>query len=339
MDSGDGFACFFINHAARGFIGLPGASESDVYFCDLTPFFDVDDPGLFLVGCVRMIGAWELSAAAAKRIAPSFAACADDVAPRRQPVEAINTSVVRFRHLVHKVTLVVALLLLPIHCVKLYTLRNERRALVVNNFAGHNAATDQSEIYLLARLAFIEGYRPAQFRIAGTTGGDEGVQHCAYDVAPLGQAADQITALAVSPRFGLERNAQVRFAGAGLQIGLRDGDHRVRRRFSGNGHAPADRSSTWAGFALRRLRACPRAGLTGREEKQYWQGRKESEQTRFHLAPPLRSQRKAVLFAPLRLPNSFGALLRSGLRDGDSNRRHAEKDQRQRFHRPHRRSS
>src|SRR5215510_8464114 len=195
MDSGDGFACFFINHAARGFIGLPGASESDVYVCDLTPFFDFDDPGLFLVGCVGMIGARELSAPAAKLIAPSFAACADDVSPRRQSVESINASVVRFRHLVH--CLVVALLPLPIHCVKMYTFRNERSALVVNNFAGHNAATDQSEIYLLARLAFIEGYRPAQFLIAGITGGDESLQHCADDVAPRGQAADQITAFAV----------------------------------------------------------------------------------------------------------------------------------------------
>src|SRR5215471_5059065 len=159
MDSGNGLARFFINHAARGFISLPGASESDVYVCDLTPFFDFDDPGLFLVCRVGMIGARELSAPAAKRIAPSLAARADDVAPRRQPVEAINAAVVRFGrlgHLVHKETLVVALLPLPIHCVKLYTFRNERRALVVNNFAGHNAATDQSEIYLLARLAFIE---------------------------------------------------------------------------------------------------------------------------------------------------------------------------------------
>src|SRR5262249_33785749 len=218
MASGNGFACFFINHAARGFIGLPGASESDVYVCDLTPSLEFNAPALFLVGCVGMIGARELSATAAIRIAPSFAACADDVSPGHQPVEAINASVVRFRHLVHKVTSVVALLPLPIHCVKLYTIRNERRALIVNNFAGNNAATDQSEIYLLARLAFIEGHCPAQFRIAGTTGGDEGLQHCAYDVAPLGQAADQITAVAVSPRFGLVRNAQVRFAGAGLQI-------------------------------------------------------------------------------------------------------------------------
>src|SRR5262245_65753768 len=124
MASGNRFACFLINHAARGFIGLPGASESDVYVCDLTPFFDFDDPGLFLVGCVGMIGARELSAPAAKRIAPSFAACADDVSPRRQPVEAINASVVRFRHLVPKVPLGVALLPLPIHCVKLYTFRN-----------------------------------------------------------------------------------------------------------------------------------------------------------------------------------------------------------------------
>src|SRR5262245_16425370 len=216
-----------------------------------------------------MIGARELSAPAAKRIAPSFAAYADDVSPRRQPVDAVNASVVRFRHLVHIVTLVVALLPLPVHCVNLYMFHNERRALVVSNFAGHNAAMDQSEIYLLARLAFIEGYRPAQFRIAGTTGGDEGLQHCADDVAPLGQAADQITAVAVSPRFGLERNAQVRIAGDGLQIGLHDGDHRVRRRFSGNGHAPADRSSTWAVVALRRLRDCPSAGLTGHDQKQY----------------------------------------------------------------------
>src|SRR5262249_24306154 len=148
------------------------------------------------------MGARELAAPAAKQVASSFAAGADDVSPRRQPVDTVNAAVVRFGHLVHKVTLVVALLPLPIHCVKLYTFRNERRALVIHNFAGHNAALDQSEIYLLARLAFIEGYRPAQFLIAGTTGSNEGFQHCADDVAPLGQAADQITAVAVSPRFG-----------------------------------------------------------------------------------------------------------------------------------------
>jgi hypothetical protein len=160
MDSRNGFACFSINHAACGFIGLPGAPEPDVYIRDLAPLFDFDDPGLFLVDSVGMICERELSASSASRVAPSFAARADDVAPRRQSVDAINAAVVRFGHLVHQVSLVVALPPLFIHCVKLYASGDERRALVVHNFAGHNAASDQREIYLLPRFAFIEGHRP-----------------------------------------------------------------------------------------------------------------------------------------------------------------------------------
>src|SRR5215510_4812580 len=98
MDSGNRFACFFINHAACGFVGLPGASESDVDVRDLAPFFDFDDPGLFLVGRVGMICKPELWAPA-----PSFASRADDVAPRRQPVDAVNAAVIRYGRLVYEI--------------------------------------------------------------------------------------------------------------------------------------------------------------------------------------------------------------------------------------------
>src|SRR5262245_26676921 len=105
---------------------------------------------------------------------PSFAAHADDVAPRRQPVDAENAAVIRYGRLVSEI-FVALLPPLLIHNVKLYVSGDERGALDVHNFAGYNAAPDQREIYLLARLAFIKSHRPGQPVIIGTVGGDEGV--------------------------------------------------------------------------------------------------------------------------------------------------------------------
>src|SRR5882672_11050147 len=104
MDFGNRFACLFADNTACGLIeiSLPGA---DVDVRDLAPFFDFDDPGLFLVGCVGMICARKLPAPTAKLIALSVAARADDVSPRRQPIDTINASVVRYECLnIPKVT-------------------------------------------------------------------------------------------------------------------------------------------------------------------------------------------------------------------------------------------
>src|SRR6266542_224976 len=175
----------------------------------------------------------------------------------RQPIDTINASVVRYEHLIiRKMTSVFALLPLFIHCVKLYKLHDERRALVVHDSSGDDAASDQREIYLLLRFAFIEDYPPSRRGISGTVGDNEGIQHCADDVAPLGQAAEQITTVAVSHHLGLVENrlrgavSRVRF-----QIDLRESDHRIHRRVSGNGHTPANRSRPRAVVALWSLRA------------------------------------------------------------------------------------
>src|SRR5262245_7409697 len=238
-------------------MGLIGAPESDVDVRDLASFFDFDDPGLFLVGRVEMIYARELSAPESKRDASVFAARADEVAPRRQPIDTINASVVRYEDpIIRKVTLILALLPLFIHCVKLYKLRDERRAIVVQDSSGDDAASDQREIYLLLHFAFIEDYPPSQRGISGTVGDNEGIQHCADDVAPLSQAAEQITTVAVSRRLGLMENGRIKSASRiSYHFGLREGDHRIHSRFSGNGHTPTNRSRARAVVALWSLRA------------------------------------------------------------------------------------
>ena len=134
-------------------------------------------------------------------------------------------------------------MLLPffIQGVKLYSVGDKRRALLVDDFPCYDAASNQREIHLLARLARIDGHGPTLGEILDIVGGDEGLQHDIDDVAPLGKAAGDITTFAVSP--GFDHNGSGRSQSAGrvsFQIGLRNGDRRIHGRLPGDDHTSAD---------------------------------------------------------------------------------------------------
>src|SRR5262249_15210007 len=103
---------------------------------------------------------------------------------------------------------------------------DQRPALVVRDFAGNDGALNQREIYLLPRFSLIESHGPIMRRVSGTVSGNKGIQTYADIVMPLGQSRDQVTTIAVSPRFCREGNATVQSPSCqnavGFQIGFRN---------------------------------------------------------------------------------------------------------------------